>query len=126
MGLTLEATMQDSIADHIDDLVNTGAGTATLKFETAGDVEVASFDLQNPAFSTAAAGLLTLQGLPLTASSVTGGTVAQFSIYDRDGAKQFEGVVTVTGGGGDITIGSLTIPAAATLNLTSFALQVPA
>jgi hypothetical protein len=126
MALTLEATMQNAIADAIDDLINTGAGVATFKFETAGDVAVATMTLQNPAFGDAVAGLITLNGLPLQDTNAAGGEVAKFSIYDRDGVKQLEGTVTATGNGGDIELPSLTVPAGAILQLTTLSIQVPA
>ena len=126
MALTLEEVLQNAMANAIDDSINTGAGIATLKFETSGDVEVATINLLDPAFGNAALGLITLNGLPLQDTNTTGGTVSKFSIYDRNGAKQFEGTVTVTGGGGDIEIPSLEVPVSAILQLTSLAIQVPA
>lgn len=126
MALTLEASMRDGIADAIDDLINTGAGTAELRFETSGDAEVATISLQNPAFTDAAAGLITLNGLPLQDNDATGGTIAKFTIYDRNGNRQLSGTVTTTGGGGDIELPSLTVPVGAILQLISLSIQVPA
>jgi hypothetical protein len=124
MALTLETTLRNAIADAIDAEINTGAGTATLQFETSGDVEVATINLQNPAFGAAAAGVITLQGTPLQDSSATGGTVAQFSIYDRDSTKQLEGTVATSGA--DINISSTAVGATDTVELTSLTLTVPA
>lgn len=126
MSLTLQATMQDSIATDILNLINTGAGTAQLRLETSGDVEVATFDLQDPPFTLTTPGLLTTAGLPIQDASATGGLVAKFSVYDKDGTKQFEGVVTATGGGGDITIPDLNIAGGSIVILNTFSLQVPA
>lgn len=126
MSLTLQATMQDAIATAINTLINTGAGTATIVLETSGDVAVATFNLQDPAFTLASPGLLTVAGLPLTDASAIGGTVAKFSVYDKDSAKQFEGTVTATGGGGDITLPNTTITAGSSVQLNTFSLQVPA
>lgn len=126
MALTLETVMRNGIADAIDDLINTGAGVATLKFETSGDVEVATISLQDPAFGDAAAGLITLNGLPISSAAATGGTVGKFSVYNKDAVKQFEGTVTVTGGGGDIELPALEVPVGAILQLISLAIQVPA
>ena len=124
MALTLETALRNALANAVDDEINTGAGTATLEFETSGDVEVATINLQNPAFGAAAAGVITLQGTPLQDTNATGGTVAQFSIYDRDATKQLEGTVATSGA--DINISSTTVGAGDTVELTSFTLTMPA
>ena len=122
--LTLETSLRNAIADAIDTEVNTGAGTATLVFETSGDAEVATINLQNPAFGAAAAGVITLQGTPLTDASAAGGTTVQFSIYNRNSAKQLEGSVATSGA--DINITSTVIAATETVELTAFTITVPA
>ena len=105
MTLILEVGMQNDIADALDTAINV-SGPGTLEFETVGDTEVATIPFQNPAFGGAVAGLLTMAGQPLTDASATGGTVAQFSIYDGAAQKQLEGTVATSGG--DINITSLT------------------
>jgi hypothetical protein len=124
MALTLETGLRDDLANQIDDSINTGGGTANLKFETAGDVEVATIDFQNPAFGAAAVGVITLQGTPLEDSNADAGTIEHFSIYARSGTKQLEGTVLVAGG--DINITSLVIASGDTVELTSFSITVPA
>lgn len=124
MALTLETGLRDDLANQIDDSVNTGVGLANMKFETAGDVEVATINFQNPAFSAAATGVITLQGTPLEDSNADAGTIEHFSIYARSGTKQLEGTVLVAGG--DINITSLVIASGDTIELTSFSITVPA
>ena len=123
MTLILEVGMQNDIADALDTAINV-SGPGTLEFETVGDVEVATIPFQNPAFGGAVAGLLTMAGQPLTDASATGGTVAQFSIYDGAAQKQLEGTVATSGG--DINITSLTIAATESVELTTFTIQIPA
>lgn len=127
MALTLETSVRNAMADAIDATVNAGAGTATFKFETAADGEVAAVNLQNPAFDaagTGGAGVIQLQGTPLQDTTAAGGTIEHFSIYDRNAAKVLEGVVLTTGG--DVTITSLSVTANDTVELTSFTITVPA
>lgn len=123
MALILEVVLRNVLADAIDAEVNTGVGTAELRFETSADAEVATIPLQNPAFGAAAAGTITLQGTPIQDTTATGGTVAQFSIYDRDATKQLEGTVATSGG--DINMSSLVVGANDTVELTSFSITVP-
>jgi len=124
MALTLETGLRNSLADEIESEMSTGAGTSNMKLETSGDVEVATIDFQNPAFGAAASGTITLLGVPLSDTTATGGTVAQFSLYDRNADKNLEGVVAVSGQ--DLDLSSLSVGAGDTVELTSFTITVPA
>jgi len=121
--MILASVLQDILANQIDAEINTGAGTADLKFQTSGDVEVATILLQNPAFGAAASGVITLAGVTLSDTSATGGTVAQASIFDRDGTKQLE--MTVGTSGTEIIITSTVIAATEQVDLTALTITVP-
>jgi len=122
--MILELVLQNILADQIDTEVNTGVGTSNMKFETSGDVEVATIDFQNPAFNAAVIGVLTLQGVTLSDTSATGGTTVQASIFDRDGTKQWENTVGTSGT--EIIITSTVIAATEQVDLTAFTVSVPA
>lgn len=122
--MVLETATRNALADAFDALVNTGAGTANLKLETSGDVEVATFDFQNPAFGNAATGVITLQGVPLQDTSATGGTVAQGSIYNRNGDKVSESPAATSGQ--EITMSSLVVGVGETVTLTALTVTQPA
>ena len=124
MALQLQDLTRDAISNAVDDLINTGAGVANLKFETAADVAVATIPLANPAFGDSAAGVITLAGVPLSDPAAVGGTIAQFSIFNRDAAKVLEGTCGVSAS--DINISSLTIGAGDTVTLTSLVISTPA
>jgi len=121
--MILASALQDILANTIDTEINTGAGTATLKFETSGDAEVATINLQNPAFGAASAGVITLAGVTLSDTSATGGTVAQATIEDRDGTPQLE--MTVGTSGTEIIITSVVIAATEQVDITALTLAVP-
>lgn len=122
--MNLETAMRNAIADAYDVRVNTGAGTAQLKFETSADAAVAAVNLQNPAFGAAAAGVITLAGVPLTSGAASAGTIEHASIYDRDAAKLAE--LTCGTAGAEIIITSLVIAATETIDLTSLTITCPA
>lgn len=122
--MILETATRNYLANAIDDLVNTGAGTSNLKLETSGDVEVATINFQNPAFGAAATGVITLAGVPLQDASATGGTVAQGSIYNRNGDKVSESPAGTSGT--EIIMSSLTVVAGEVVTLTSLTITVPA
>lgn len=121
--MILELVLQNILADDINAEINTGAGVADLIFETSGDAEVATIPLDNPAFGSASAGVITLLGIPLSDPSATGGTTVQASIFDRDGTKQLE--MTVGTGGTEIIISSTTITATDQVDLTALTITVP-
>jgi hypothetical protein len=122
--MVITTTMRDALANAFDDAVNTGGGTATFKLETSGDVEVATFDLANPAFGAASTGVITLSGVPIQDTSATGGTVAQASMYSRAGTKLSESVAATSGQ--EVTVSSTTVGAGETVTLTALTVTVPA
>jgi len=126
MALVLQTALRNDLANQIDDSINFGATDANgdLKFETSGDVAVATIEFQNPAFGAAATGVITMAGQPLSDTNAVGGTVAQFSIFDRNNLKLLEGVVLVSGG--EINLSSLVVGATDTVELTTFTITVPA
>lgn len=109
------------MVDSIDD----GAGAGTLKFETSGDVEVATCTFSDPAFGAAASGVATASSIT-DDSSATGGTVAQASFYDSNSTKKLECSATATGGGGDIELSSLSVGAGDTVSVSSLTVTMPA
>ncbi len=122
MALTLATTMRNAIADAADTLIGT---TATLEFQTSGDVEVATLTLGNPAFGDAATGVITLSGTPLSDTTATGGTMAKFKIKSGGTTDQITGTVGTSGQ--DINFpGGLTVGAGDTVTLTSFTITCPA
>jgi hypothetical protein len=122
--MVITTTMRDGLANAFDDVVNTGGGTANLKLETSGDVEVATFDFANPAFGAASTGVITLASVPIQDASATGGTVAQGSIYSRGGTKLSESVAATSGQ--EITVSSTTVGAGEVVTLTALTVTVPA
>jgi len=122
--MILETALRNVLADAIDNEINTGAGTSTLQFETSGDQEVATIDLEDPAFGNASSGVITLEGVPLSDTDATGGIIAQASVFDQDDSKQFE--LTVATSGAEINITTLTIAANEQVDLTALTITVPA
>lgn len=112
----ISTAARNAQADAFDDLVNTGAGTATLLLRNSTTTLV-TFNLQNPAFGAASTGVITLQGTTLstTASAGTASSVDNYQIKDRGGNVVWGGVVT----------GSDTITSGQTVQLSSFTITWP-
>lgn len=121
MALTLATPMRNALADAIDTQIGT---TATLEFQTSGDVEVATLPLSNPAFGSASTGVISVTGTPQD-TSATGGTMAKFVIKSGGTTVQITGTVGTSGA--DINFaGGVTIGAGDTVTLSSLTITVPA
>ena len=128
MALILELATRNAMADAIDDQVNLGTAPI-LRFETSGDAQLATLNLNaTAAFSAATVGVITLADVPLSDTNATAGTCAQFSIYASSNgtSKVLEGSVDTAGGSGDITLSSLVIGSGDTVTLSAFTITVPA
>lgn len=123
MAIVLEAATRTALAVAILADIDSGAGFANILFEQGDDAEVATIILENPSFAESG-GVLTAQGTPISDASATGGTVAQFTLVDRDAADILEGTVATSGG--DINLTSLVVAATEEVELTSFSITVPA
>jgi len=117
MALTHSTTARNALADQIDTLVNTGAGTAKMRIKTSADAVLVEFSLQNPAFGAAANGQITLNGTPISATASATGTAAKFDVLDRNGSMVFEGSVGTSGA--DAIIDNTSISSGQTVNLNS-------
>lgn len=135
MAWAIDSTLRNTLADAVDDAVNTGSGTAVIEIRTgsppgignaATGTLLASISLQNPAFGNAASGIITLNGTPLSATASATGTAGYCRLKDRNGTARGEGTVTATGGGGDLTLASTSIVSGATVRITSGTITVPA
>lgn len=125
MTITHTTAVRNGLANYVADAVDAGSTDATGDFEfmTSGDVEVASFNVQNPAFGAASTGTVTLLGTTLEDTNATGGTIALFRFRDRDNTEVFRGSVATSGA--DINISSTSIAASDTVQLTSFTYSAP-
>lgn len=108
MSVTHLTALRTILADAVDDHVNTGSGTAVLQLRD-GTTVVVEFDLSNPAFGAAAAGIITLADTPLAATAEADGELDNFQIVNRNGDVSLAGSVTATGMGGDIEVTNVNV-----------------
>lgn len=122
MAVILTTLARNAMCNALVDLIDV-SGPGNIKFETSGDVEVATLPFANPAFGNAATGVATANAIT-SDTTATGGTVAQASIYDGAAAKILEAVVLTSGG--DINLSSLSIGANDTISMSALTVTVPA
>jgi hypothetical protein len=127
MAIVLSSAVRDAMLNALDDYVNTGSGQATIEFQTASSVEVATLILNDPAFDPASGGSMALN----TTSDVkdTGATgnatnVSKFVLKNQNGDTVITGSLAIDGSG-DINLNTLTIPANAVVQIDSLTIVAP-
>lgn len=130
MPVAYSATLKTHRMNLVNDLVNsksvqssTGGGSAgnliigTSALAGGGTGVLATIPLQNPAF-TESSGVLTLAGVPLSATASGAGTAAKAEIRNNAGVVIVSGL-TVGAGSGDINLNSTAISIGQTVTVTS-------
>lgn len=102
--------------------IRTGAPPTNITDADSGTV-LATLNLPSDWMGAANAGAKAKAGTWEDASADAAGTAAHFRIYASDGSTQhMQGTVTVTGGGGDMTVDNTTLAAGQTFTITGFTL----
>jgi hypothetical protein len=117
--------MCDAAVDAID--AGSAAGKCKL-YTTAKGTLLVTITFNDPAFGAASNGVATVSTSPSapTGTAAAGGDAAVAVFTDSDDNIKYEGTVTVTGGGGAVTLASLTIANGATVSITGGTFTMPA
>lgn len=133
MALQLSTTVRNALLDSIETAIGvsailkirTGAVPATPATADSGTV-VATVNLPSDWMAAASGGTKALSGTWQDASADATGTAAHFRIYDSGGTTcHIQGTVTLTAGGGDMTVDNTSFAAGQVFNVTSFTLTAP-
>jgi hypothetical protein len=117
--LTFSTTLASTLADAVD----TAVGAAgTLEFQTSGNAEVATLTLSNPAFDSAVDGLITLEGVPLSDTDASAGTMAKFVLKNAGTTIVVTGTVGVSGEAINFS-GGVAVESGDTVELTALTIQ---
>jgi hypothetical protein len=105
--------------------IRSGAAPATCATADSGTL-LASMTLPSDWMAAASGGTKALSGSWTDSSANNTGTAAHFRIKDNPGTTcHMQGTVTVTGGGGDLTLDNTSIATAQAVTITSFTLTAP-
>lgn len=126
MALGFATTLRTARASQIVAAIDAGAGAGKLRLyngtrpATGGAVTtlLAELTFSDPC-GTVTNGVLTFSAITSDAMADNTGTATWFRIVDSTGAFVLDGTITVTGGGGDITMTSTSIQAGVTVDGTS-------
>lgn len=108
MAITLGTAARNAACNATVDLVDAGSGAGKLKIKDGGSV-LATVTLDDPAFGNAATGVATAEGLPLAFTGSASGEADGYDVTDSDDNVIWSGVVTGTGGGGDLELDNVNI-----------------
>lgn len=129
MAIRLAVASRNAAADAVVDRLDGGPAAATIDVRTGTQPATAddaatgtllvTITLADPAFGSAASGAALVASTPRSGTAVATGTAGWFRAKDSTGATVFDGAVTVTGGGGDLTLATTSVVSGADVRITS-------
>ena len=133
MALQFSTTLRNDLLDQIETTIGASAvlkirsGAAPTNVGSADSGTVLStVNLPSDWMNAASGGTKTLLGAWSDTSADATGTAAHFRLYASDGTTcHMQGTVTATGGGGDMTVDSVSFTAGQTFSVTTFILTAP-
>jgi hypothetical protein len=133
MALQFSVTVRNAWLDNFESTIGTaavlkiftGSQPATCATANSG-TELASMTLPSDWMAAASSGSKAKSGTWEDASANATNTAGHFRIYASDGTTcHMQGSVTATGGGGDMTLDSVSITSGQTITITGFTLTAP-
>lgn len=105
--------------------LRTGAPPANCAAADSGTV-VASITLASDWMAAASAGSVSFSGTPLTDSSAdNAGTIGHYRVKDSAGTTcHMQGTVTLSGGGGDMTVDNNVVTAGQSVSITAWSINM--
>lgn len=132
MAVTHPTDVRNAICDLVVDLIDSGSGNGTIKFQNGGqnDSVVATLTFSATAFDDAGSAGGNAAGVAAAAAitddtNCKAGTVTKFTVFSGPGDSVFTGSVTATGGGGDIILSSTSIGQGDTISISSLTYEAP-
>lgn len=125
------ASVRTAVADAVVDQIDVGGGTAVLQLRTgnapsnitdaAAGTLLASFNLPNPAFGAASAGVATAGAISPTTGAAAG-TVGHYRVVNRGGTAVWDANYS-TGG---LTLNTTTVSVGVDVEVTGWTVTAPA
>jgi hypothetical protein len=105
--------------------LRTGAAPASVAAADSGTV-VSTVQLPSDWMAAASGGQKAKSGTWTDASADAAGTIGHFRIYQSNGTTaHMQGTVTITGGGGDMTVDNPVVEAGQNITISGFTLTAP-
>lgn len=131
--MRIPTNVRSAAADAVVDLLDAGAGAATIEVRTGSQPATAdsaatgtvlcTFTLADPAFGAASSGVATMASTPRTTTGSAAGTAGWFRAKDSTGATVFDGSVGTSGA--ELNLNTLTISVGVNVEVTSGTVTMP-
>jgi hypothetical protein len=130
MAIKMSVTVRNARLDAVETAIGasavlklrTGAPPTNIADADSGTV-LATLNLPADWMAAAAAGVAAKAGTWQDAGADAAGVAGHFRVYASNGTTQhMQGTVTITGGGGDLTLDNNDIASGQQVNITSFSL----
>jgi len=135
MGFRLATALRNAIASQVTGQMDAGSGAGKISIYTgaqpanpntaASGTLLATFTTADPSFGSPSVGTITLQGTPLSATGVAAGTAGWFRMFDSADNPVADGLVSATGGGGQIELNTTTVSIGLNVQITSGTITAP-
>jgi hypothetical protein len=126
MAITHSTAVRTALATAVRSAIDGGGGAGKIEIYTAARATLLGTCTCAATSGTLASGVLTFGAIAQDTSADATGTAALFDVKDFAGATIFSGTITATGGGGDMTMPSVSITAAEPIQVTSLTYSAPA
>ena len=131
MAIQLSVAVRNARLDAIETATGTsavlrfftGSPPANCATATSG-TQLASYSLASDWAAAAASGSKSFSNTPLTTTAGATGTLGYYRLFDSTATTcHMQGTITATGGGGDLTVDTVTVAAVGqTINVTSWSI----
>ncbi len=137
MTIRYSTATRNALGDAWTARFNAGSGAGKIRIysgtqpASAGDAAsgdlLVTITLNDPAFGATSSGSASLDADPaLTGTVAASGTAGWWRGLDSDDNTVCDGSITATGGGGDLTLSTVSLVSGGTVTLTGGTLTVPA
>lgn len=137
MAIRYPSATRNALCDALVDRFDAGSGPGKIRIYTGSQPASADsapsgtllveITLNDPAFGAASSGAASLDADPATVGTVVAtGTAGWWRGLDSDNATVCDGSITVSGGGGDLTLATTSLSSGGTVTITGGTLTVPA
>lgn len=137
MATRIPNNVRSAACNAVVDLLDAGSAAAYVEIRTgaqpgsandaATGTVLASITLNDPAFGSASNGVATADVSPAIVDSTADatGSAGWFRAYDSDDNTVLDGSCSLSGGGGDMVLGSLWIEAGVAVEIVSWTVTMP-
>ena len=119
MAITHPTNVRNALATQILALIDSDVGAGKIEIYNAGRATLLGTLTCTDPCGTVASGTLTFSAIAQDSAADATGSAALFDVKDFSGDLVFSGTITATGGGGDMTMPSVSITAGEPIQITS-------